>query len=95
MASDASVSDAGADVDPPDAGPTYPGSGQPELVEHAETLAFDRDRVLLRLEVRNSQVPIERKPEWIKTRLKTGPCSMSACFSQARRAAIARCGRAL
>src|SRR4051794_21777881 len=30
-------------------------------------------RKLLRLEVRNSQVPIERKPEWIKTRLKTGP----------------------
>jgi lipoic acid synthetase len=28
---------------------------------------------LLRLEVRNSQVPIERKPEWIKTRLRTGP----------------------
>ena len=31
------------------------------------------NRKLLRLEVRNSQVPIERKPEWIKTRLKTGP----------------------
>ena len=30
-------------------------------------------RKLLRLEVRNSQVPIERKPEWIKTRLRTGP----------------------
>ena len=30
-------------------------------------------RKLLRLEVRNAQVPIERKPEWIKTRLKTGP----------------------
>ncbi len=30
-------------------------------------------RKRLRLEVRNSQVPIERKPEWIKTRLKTGP----------------------
>ena len=30
-------------------------------------------RKLLRLEVRNSQTPIERKPEWIKTRLKTGP----------------------
>jgi lipoic acid synthetase len=28
---------------------------------------------LLRLEVRNSQTPIERKPEWIKTRAKTGP----------------------
>ena len=30
-------------------------------------------RKLLRLEVRNSQVPIERKPEWIKTRLRTSP----------------------
>ncbi|MGO8959588.1 MAG: lipoyl synthase [Streptosporangiaceae bacterium] len=30
-------------------------------------------RRLLRLEARNSQVPIERKPEWIKTRLRTGP----------------------
>jgi lipoic acid synthetase len=28
---------------------------------------------LLRLEVRNSQTPIEKKPEWIKTRLRTGP----------------------
>ncbi|GAA4098849.1 lipoyl synthase [Actinomadura miaoliensis] len=30
-------------------------------------------RKLLRIEARNSQTPIERKPEWIKTRLKTGP----------------------
>ena len=30
-------------------------------------------RKLLRLEERNSSVPIERKPEWIKTKLKTGP----------------------
>ncbi|WP_111765374.1 lipoyl synthase [Nakamurella deserti] len=28
---------------------------------------------LLRLEVRNAQTPIEKKPEWIKTRMKTGP----------------------
>jgi lipoic acid synthetase len=28
---------------------------------------------MLRLEARNSQVPIEKKPPWIKTRLKTGP----------------------
>ena len=28
---------------------------------------------MLRLEVRNSAVPIEKKPPWIKTRLKTGP----------------------
>jgi lipoic acid synthetase len=30
-------------------------------------------RKLLRLEVRNSQTPIERKPPWIKTRARTGP----------------------
>ncbi|GAA0652502.1 lipoyl synthase [Streptomyces thermocarboxydovorans] len=30
-------------------------------------------RRLLRLEVRNSQTPIERKPEWIKTRARMGP----------------------
>jgi lipoyl synthase len=30
-------------------------------------------RRLLRIEARNSQVPIERKPAWIKTRLRTGP----------------------
>ncbi|GAA2698359.1 lipoyl synthase [Nonomuraea recticatena] len=30
-------------------------------------------RKLLRLEVRNAETPIERKPPWIKTKLKTGP----------------------
>lgn len=30
-------------------------------------------RKLLRIEARNSEVPIERKPEWIRTRMKTGP----------------------
>ncbi|MBV9095632.1 MAG: lipoyl synthase [Streptosporangiaceae bacterium] len=30
-------------------------------------------RRMLRLEARNSQVPIERKPPWIRTRLRTGP----------------------
>ena len=28
---------------------------------------------MLRVEARNSQVPVERKPPWIKTRLRTGP----------------------
>ncbi|MEJ7630356.1 MAG: lipoyl synthase [Nocardioidaceae bacterium] len=28
---------------------------------------------MLRLEVRNAETPIERKPEWIKTRARTGP----------------------
>jgi lipoic acid synthetase len=31
------------------------------------------ERRLLRIEARNSQRPIERKPPWIKTRLRTGP----------------------
>jgi lipoyl synthase len=30
-------------------------------------------RRLLRVEARNASVPIERKPDWIKTRLRTGP----------------------
>ena len=30
-------------------------------------------RRLLRLEKRNSHTPIEKKPPWIKTRLRTGP----------------------
>ncbi len=30
-------------------------------------------RKLLRLEARNAQTPIERKPPWIKTRMKLGP----------------------
>ena len=33
----------------------------------------DSERKLLRLEVRNSAVPIERKPEWIRTTAKMGP----------------------
>lgn len=31
------------------------------------------ERKLLRIEARNSEVPIEKKPEWIKTRAKMGP----------------------
>ena len=30
-------------------------------------------RKLLRIEARNSETPIERKPEWIKTRANMGP----------------------
>jgi lipoyl synthase len=36
------------------------------------TIASD-GRKLLRLEVRNSAVPIEKKPDWIRTRMRTGP----------------------
>jgi len=35
--------------------------------------AAPEGRKLLRLEVRNAQTPIERKPPWIRTRLRTGP----------------------
>ncbi|MBO2459516.1 lipoyl synthase [Actinomadura violacea] len=37
------------------------------------TTVTPEGRKLLRVEARNSQTPIERKPEWIKTRLKMGP----------------------
>jgi lipoic acid synthetase len=37
------------------------------------TTAAPDGRRLLRLEARNSATPIERKPPWIRTRLKTGP----------------------
>ncbi|MGZ4616846.1 MAG: lipoyl synthase [Actinomycetes bacterium] len=36
------------------------------------TVAPDGRR-MLRLEVRNAAVPVERKPPWIRTRLRTGP----------------------
>ncbi|MCF7548121.1 lipoyl synthase [Pseudonocardia sp. WMMC193] len=36
------------------------------------TIAPD-GRKLLRLEVRNAETPIERKPEWIRTKARTGP----------------------
>lgn len=35
--------------------------------------AAPEGRRLLRLEVRNAQTPIEKKPEWIKTRVRQGP----------------------
>ncbi|MFF5257362.1 lipoyl synthase [Actinomadura viridis] len=37
------------------------------------TTVTPEGRRLLRIEARNSQTPIERKPDWIKTRLKMGP----------------------
>ena len=45
----------------------YPGTYPGRVVLAPE------GRRMLRLEARNSQVPIERKPPWIKTRLRTGP----------------------
>jgi lipoic acid synthetase len=37
------------------------------------TAVAPEGRKLLRIEARNAETPIERKPEWIKTRLRTGP----------------------
>jgi lipoyl synthase len=39
----------------------------------APDIAAPEGRRLLRLEARNAETPIERKPPWIKTRLRTGP----------------------
>ena len=37
------------------------------------TATAPEGRRLLRIEARNAETPIERKPPWIKTRLRTGP----------------------
>jgi lipoic acid synthetase len=37
------------------------------------TAQGNAERKLLRIEARNAETPIERKPEWIKTRARTGP----------------------
>ena len=39
----------------------------------AGSSAAPEGRKLLRLEVRNSETPVERKPPWIRTRVRTGP----------------------
>ena len=44
-----------------------------QTTESASSATGPDGRKLLRIEVRNSEVPIERKPDWIKTKLKTGP----------------------
>ena len=46
--------------------PAHPGSSAPGT-------PAPEGRRLLRLEVRNAETPIEKKPEWIKTRAKMGP----------------------
>ncbi len=51
--------------------PVEPGAGAP-AADPAST-GSSHGKKLLRLEVRNAQTPIEKKPEWIKTRLRTGP----------------------
>ena len=39
----------------------------------SDAAAAPQGRKLLRLEVRNAQTPIEKKPEWIRTRARMGP----------------------
>jgi len=39
----------------------------------SESVVAPEGRKLLRIEARNASVPIERKPEWIKTRANMGP----------------------
>jgi lipoyl synthase len=49
-------------------------AGQAGRGNRLESVVLAPDgRRLLRIEARNSEVPIERKPPWIKTRLRTGP----------------------
>ena len=45
---------------------------RPDLGDPVVATAPDGRR-MLRIEARNAEVPIERKPSWIKTTLKTGP----------------------
>ncbi|MFT4051766.1 MAG: hypothetical protein QM677_05890, partial [Microbacterium sp.] len=57
------------------------GAGAPEHAAGCGTGASEAStpatapggRKLLRLEIRNAQTPIERKPEWIRTKAKMGP----------------------
>ncbi|UBH05593.1 lipoyl synthase [Leucobacter sp. Psy1] len=53
------------------------GGGQPPAASapspDQEGRPTANGRTLLRIEARNAETPIERKPEWIKTRAKTGP----------------------
>jgi lipoic acid synthetase len=50
------------------------GDAAVTAVDDSNTVTIGPDgRKLLRLEVRNSATPIEKKPEWIKTRAKMGP----------------------
>src|SRR6186713_2141649 len=51
-----------------------PEQAAPTAAETSSTgTAVPAGRKLLRLEVRNAETPIERKPAWIKTRAKMGP----------------------
>jgi lipoyl synthase len=51
-------------------------------------------RKLLRLEVRNSETPIERKPPWIRTEARTRPAVHRARVTRALRRAHTVCEEA-
>lgn len=50
---------------------TGPSAGR--TVEAVTSTVEPGSRKLLRVEARNAETPIERKPSWIKTRARTGP----------------------
>ena len=52
--------------------PTYAGDRRAAAAPRIDAAAPE-GRKLLRLEIRNAETPIERKPEWIKTKAKMGP----------------------
>src|SRR6187200_443887 len=52
---------------------TAPGAVSSGPVGAPASHGLSHGKKLLRLEVRNAETPIEKKPEWIKTRLRTGP----------------------
>src|ERR1700738_976463 len=50
------------------------GTNPPDLHARIDTVTVNpHGRKLLRLEARNAETPIERKPPWIKTRATMGP----------------------
>jgi lipoic acid synthetase len=50
------------------------GAQRRSRATYADTVTIAPEgRKLLRLEVRNAETPIEKKPEWIKTRARMGP----------------------
>jgi lipoic acid synthetase len=53
--------------------PIQPSSSAPSDTSGSGAAPAPEGRKLLRLEVRNAATPIEKKPEWIKTRARMGP----------------------
>lgn len=69
-----SSSDAGGCCGSGGCGPTAPETAAAATASPAPASPAPKDgRKLLRLEIRNAQTPIERKPKWIRTRATMGP----------------------